>query len=198
MQRRRFLQGIAASAVALRSFASAAGEAVPSPTPEGEPGGAQKASEISVEGHTLLCTFSREAARWKVYEDLRTRDGVVTFISSTGTARVLPKSAEATFADDGPQHLGLDLKDIGLADRDLLADKLLASGDPSEDDVRRAAPPHRLHAPRRVRLSAYVEHYRRHPRMLRHYAGLSAGQYADLSPRAVLPRTQPGARAEAS
>ena len=141
MQRRRFLQGIAASAVALRSFASAAGEAVPSPTPEGEPGGAQKASEISVEGHTLLCTFSREAARWKVYEDLRTRDGVVTFISSTGTARVLPKSAEATFADDGPQHLGLDLKDIGLADRDLLADKLLASGDPSEDDVRRAAPP---------------------------------------------------------
>jgi hypothetical protein len=141
MERRRFLQGIAAGAVALRGFASPGEDPGPSPVPRGDLRGALKAGETSVEGHTLLCTFSREAVNWKVYEDLRTRDGAITFLSSAGSARVLPKSAEATLAEDGPQHLGLDLKDIGLADRDLLADKLLADGDPAEAEVRQAAPP---------------------------------------------------------
>jgi hypothetical protein len=89
----------------------------------------------------LLCTFSRGDEHWKVYEDLRVRDGVITFVSSTGKARVLPKSAEAVFAEEGPQYLGLDLKEIGMAGPDLLAGKLLSHGDPDEDEVRRAAPP---------------------------------------------------------
>ena len=69
----------------------------------------------AVEGHTLLCTFSRNGETWKVYEDLRTRDGAITFVSSSGTARVLRRLRKQAFADDGPQHLGLDLKDIGMA-----------------------------------------------------------------------------------
>ena len=141
MERRRFLQGMAAGAAALKSFTSLAEAPVPSPVRRDDLRGVLKTSETSVEGHTLLCTFTRGAVTWKVYEDLRVRDGAITFISSTGSARVLPKSAEATFPEDGPQHLGLDLKDIGLADHDLLADKLLADGDPTEEEVRRAAPP---------------------------------------------------------
>ncbi len=141
MERRRFLQGMAAGAAALTSF-SATGEAIDSALrPSSQLRGMQKASDVVVEGHTLVCTFSRDSISWKVYEDLRTRDGVLTFVSFTGTARVLPKTAEPVFADDGPAWLGLALKDIGMADRDLLADKLLAEGDPSEELVRRAAPP---------------------------------------------------------
>jgi hypothetical protein len=141
MERRRFLQGMAAGAAALSSF-SATGEAIDTALRPGtQLKGAQKASDVGVEGHTLLCTFSRESIAWKVYEDLRTRDGALTFVSSTGIARVMPKTAEPVFADDGPPWLGLDLKDIGMEDRDLLADKLLMEGDPSEEQVRRAAPP---------------------------------------------------------
>ena len=99
------------------------------------------AAQASVDGHTQICSFPRSDEKWTVYEDLRTRDGVFTFVSSKGYARVLTKSAEATFADEGPQHLGLDLKDIGMSGADLLADKLLAHGDPKEDEVRAAAPP---------------------------------------------------------
>jgi hypothetical protein len=94
-----------------------------------------------VDGHTFLCGFSRESESWKVYEDLRTRDGVITLVSSRGTARVLPKTGEAVFAEDGPQYLGLELKTIGTSAPDLLAEKLLAHGDPDESEVRRSAPP---------------------------------------------------------
>ncbi len=94
-----------------------------------------------VDGHTKLCSFVRKGQAWTVYEDLRIRDGVITFVSADGTARILSKTAEATFADNRPQHLGLDIKDIGMSGHDLLADKLLAHGDPDEDEVRRAAPP---------------------------------------------------------
>ena len=96
---------------------------------------------MQVENHTLLSTFLRKGETWKVYEDLRTRDGAITFVSSSGTARLLRKTAEATFPGDEPLYLGLDLKAIGMAGADLLADKLLAHGDPDEGEVKRAAPP---------------------------------------------------------
>jgi hypothetical protein len=141
MDRRRFLQSVATSALALPGIVS-----------PGEPlssfrgvstGGLREfpASETSVEGHKLISSFSRRDEQWKVYEDLRVRDGAITFISSAGKARVLAKTAEPVFAEDGSQHLGLDLKDIGLNPEDLLAQKLLADGDPEEELVRSAAPP---------------------------------------------------------
>jgi hypothetical protein len=139
MDRRRFLQAMAASTAALKELTAIAEPTVP--PAYGQLRGTKTANEVSIEGHTLLSAFTRHGESWKVYEDLRTRDGVLTFVSATGKARVLPKTAEATFAEDGPQYLGLDLKDIGMSGTDLLADKLLAHGDPNEDDVRRAAPP---------------------------------------------------------
>jgi hypothetical protein len=140
MDRRNFLKSVAASTAALHSLAHAESGYTPALW-QGASQSTQPAASVSVEGHTLLCRFNRGKETWTVYEDLRTRDGNLTFVSSAGTARVLRKTAEATFADDGPPHLGLDIKDIGMSGPDLLADKLLAHGDPNEDEVRRAAPP---------------------------------------------------------
>lgn len=145
MDRRDFLKNVAVSTATLHSFASQAKTGTPS---EPISQGMQSAASASVEGHTLLCRFHRGKETWTVYEDLRTPDGNLTFVSGTGTCRVLRKTAEATFADDGVQHLGLDIKDIGMSGPDLLADKLLAHGDPNEDDVRRAAPPMNSSHPR--------------------------------------------------
>jgi hypothetical protein len=137
MDRRDFIKSVAASTAALHTFTAYGRETGIAASEIG----LFPAASVSVDGHTRLVSFSRNGETWTVYEDLRVRDGVITFVSSRGTARILPKTAEATFADDGPQHLGLDIKDIGMAGADLLADKLLAEGDPKEDEVRRAAPP---------------------------------------------------------
>ena len=137
MDRRHFMKSAAATAAALDAFTAYRAETVVAASGIG----LSPSASVSVDGHTKLASFSRNGETWTVYEDLRIRDGVITFVSSRGTARTLPKTAEATFADDGPQHLGLDIKDIGTAGADLLADKLLVDGDPQEDEVRRAAPP---------------------------------------------------------
>lgn len=138
MDRRHFIKTIAAGSAALHAIPAHANEDAVLETAET---GLVAAADAAVEGHTRLASFMRKGETWTVYEDLRVRDGVITFVSSAGAARVLPKTAEATFASEGPQHLGLELKDIGMAGPDLLADKLLARGEPSEDEVRRAAPP---------------------------------------------------------
>jgi hypothetical protein len=102
MDRRRFLQGMAASSAAFRGL-SAANFALPAAPLRGT----VAAGQAQVEGHTLLCTFVRNGEDWKVYEDLRTRDGPITFISAKGIARVMPKTAEATSAGEGPFYLGM-------------------------------------------------------------------------------------------
>ena len=112
MDRRNFLKSVAASTAALHGLAHAESGDTPALW-QGASQSTQPAASVSVEGHTLLCRFNRGKETWTVYEDLRTRDGNLTFVSSAGTARILRKTAEATFADDGPPHLGLDIKDIG-------------------------------------------------------------------------------------
>jgi hypothetical protein len=98
-------------------------------------------ASLDVEGHTSICEFSLNSTQWKVYEDLRTREGPITFVSSRG-ARVLSKSAEASFAEESAPYLGLTLKDIGMSPRDLLAERLLEAGDdPDPERVKAAAPP---------------------------------------------------------
>src|SRR5215471_15103309 len=123
MNRRHFLRNAAVASVGVKYFADV-------PVPEQpsllEPD--KDSREPDLEGHTLVCTFERDGSNWKVYEDLRAREGVLTFVSSRGQSRVLRKSAEATFAESDPPHLGLSMNDIGLADADLLADRLLADG----------------------------------------------------------------------
>ncbi len=118
MDRRQFLQGVALSVAAQ---AEAQQKATGSPTP--------------------LCEFALDGATWKVYEDLSTRDGAITFESSKGAKRILTKSAEACFAEAFPPFLGLKISDIGTSGPDLLADKLLEHGDPDPEQVRLAAPP---------------------------------------------------------
>jgi hypothetical protein len=134
MDRRDFLQRIAAAG-ATAALPPMQAPAQKQPGPVRPPLAAP-----NVDGHTLLCEFSRAGVQWKVYEDLRTRDGSITFVSSSG-ARILTKNAEPTFAEDGPPFLGLNIDEIGLSGKDLLAEKLLASGDPDERQVRSAAPP---------------------------------------------------------
>jgi hypothetical protein len=136
MNRRKFLQNAAVASAAVTLYKPTG---TVSATTALEIIAADKAD---VEGHTLVSEFKLDNASWKVYEDLRTRDGVLTFISSRGEAKVLGKRAEATFAEAEPSHLGLSMNDIGLADKDLLADRLLAGGDdPDPEKVKAAAPP---------------------------------------------------------
>jgi hypothetical protein len=146
MDRRRFLQGMAAATAAVNGLAAMASD---------EAAGAEdllagvgrrdagwlRAAEIDTSGHTLVCSFQADSVGWKVYEDLRTRDGAITLIASNGTGRVLEKSAEANFADAGAPYLGLNLSDIGMSGPDLLADRLLRDGDPDPAQVMAAAPP---------------------------------------------------------
>jgi hypothetical protein len=139
MNRRRFLESLAAGAAALNVFPVLEADAARGQLPVFR--GIASADQVRTEGHTLLCTFSRRNESWNVYEDLTTRDGSLTFVSSEGEARVLRKTAEPTFPEGGAPYLGLDLKNIGMSGPDLLADKLLSRGDPDEDEVRRAVPP---------------------------------------------------------
>lgn len=139
MNRRRFLQGMAAGTAAMHGLISEAEPQIAPAIPRKQLRGTR--NHASIDGHTQMSSFELDGERWTVYEDLRARDGVITFISAAGNTRVLPKTAEAVFTDAGPQYLGLELKEIGMTARDLLADKLLANGEPDEDEVRRAAPP---------------------------------------------------------
>ncbi|HTU33334.1 MAG TPA: hypothetical protein VMF66_05985 [Candidatus Acidoferrum sp.] len=159
MERRRFLRDLAIATAGVKylagSDASAATIGADSPSASGVGGASDLAgavanaasslvplSSVDLDGHTLVCEFKSGGGTWKAYEDLRTRDGVLTLVSPAGTARVLSKNVEATFADpDDPPYLGLALKDIGMSPRDLLADKLLANGEPDPKQVKAAAPP---------------------------------------------------------
>src|SRR5258707_5960645 len=104
MDRRRFLQNLAASTATLNLLSAVDETPARADVPHALLRGATSASDTTVDGHTLLATFNRQGETWKVYEDLRTRDGVITFLSSKGSARVLRKTGEATFPEDGPQY----------------------------------------------------------------------------------------------
>jgi hypothetical protein len=143
MHRRMFLQSLSATAVGMRYLPNAAAGTAQSGQPASATGPhdfAQGTPDTS--GHTLLAGFSYANAQWKVYEDLRTRDGAITFLSSDGKASALRKTVEATFAEAAPPYLGLNPDKIGLDGADLLADKLLEGGDdPDPERVKAAAPP---------------------------------------------------------
>lgn len=142
MDRRDFLQRIAATAAGLELLSGRARalSTLNSPAAVDPDSKVRPESEVSVEGYTQVSEFQTSSASWKVYDDLRTRDGAMVFISSNGATRTLTKSAEAAMPEGTP-YLGLALKDVGLSSLDLLADRLLQNGDPDPDAVRSAAPP---------------------------------------------------------
>jgi hypothetical protein len=137
MRRRNFLQAMAAAAASLDvlSAGAFATKQQVAATPK-----RKAATPISVDGYALACEFQKGTEHWKIYEDLRSRDGSFIFASSTGGARGLPKSAEASMAEGSP-YFGLALKEVALAPADLLADRLLKDGDPDPELVKSAAPP---------------------------------------------------------
>lgn len=122
MHRRRFLQNLAVTAAV--SEPVAAFQSSPQ-------------TESGTEGYSAIAEFDG----WRVFEDLRTRDGSIVFAGPRGAERVLTKSAEPCFAAAEPPYLGLKLEEIGMSGRDLLAEKLLEHGDPDLERVRDAAPP---------------------------------------------------------
>lgn len=157
MKRREFIQSLAGTAAGLAFANPAAAFVTPS---------SSEASSIStLDGHTLVAEFKVNAASWKVYEDLRTRDGDITFVSAQGASIVLPKSAEAAFAEANPPHLGFSMDEIGLSGPDLLADKLLADGDdPDPVRVKSAAPPQGAPPPRTQSHSGHQQEFQQQAR----------------------------------
>ena len=144
MDRRKFLQNLSVTTVGMHYLSKPPViqpcESAAAADSFGEDAVVQGAPDIG--GHTFLAEFSYAERMWKVYEDLRTRDGMITFVPSSGEAKVLRKSAEAVFPEADPPYLGLNADEIGLSGADLLADKLLEGGeDPDPERVKAAAPP---------------------------------------------------------
>jgi hypothetical protein len=115
MKRREFITNLAGT-VASVPLGQAAGAFAEQPHTD-----QSSLPSSALQGHTLIAEFTLNATAWKVYEDLRTRDGEITFVSADGAERVLRKAAEAAFPEADPPHLGLSMDDIGLSGTDLLA-----------------------------------------------------------------------------
>ena len=128
MDRREFLQSVALTTAVAQALPAEAAEAPEQSTPP------------DTAGHTLQCEFQYNNIAWKAYEDLSKRDGSITFVPARGVARVLGKRPEAVFSQAAVPFLGFSQQDIGNSLPDILADKLLANGDPAEVQVRDAAP----------------------------------------------------------
>jgi hypothetical protein len=141
MDRRNFLKNLAITTAAARYLPTTAGARETAPEADLLTEGTSPSAVPDVSGHTQISEFTLNSVSWKIFEDLRTRDGDITFVASDGRSKILPKSTEANFAEANPPYLGLSLKNIGMSPRDLLADKLLQNGDPDPELVKSAAPP---------------------------------------------------------
>jgi hypothetical protein len=95
---------------------------------------------VSLGGFAPVADFRDGDRVWRVLENLHDMDGDLVLADGT-QAVVIGKRTEATWDEADKPYLGLALAEIALAGPDLLADRLLARGQPDEDLVRRAAPP---------------------------------------------------------
>ena len=82
MDRRNFLQAMAAAAANLEVLGSSSVAADAALTALAKGPERASGSPVSTDGYTLVCEFKRRSVSWKVYEDLRTRDGSMVFVSS--------------------------------------------------------------------------------------------------------------------
>ena len=185
MHRRDFLQGVAATAAGLEVLARSVGASAQTNPRAGRPERKTAAAvAVSLEGYTLVTEFKTETDSWKVYEDLRTRDGSLVFVSSSGEKRVLAKSAEASMPEGSP-YLGLALKDIGVSSADLLADRLLQDGDPDPEKVKSATPP----MASAEKNPTHMDDVCRYQGGLRRHSGVPQRQHADLPSDSIFART---------
>lgn len=138
MNRRRFLEGLAISASGLGAAQTATTQSTQTTVCPADFKGDQT---INTEEYAFLTEFSLGPRRWKVYEDLRTLDGPLCFVSCDGQKRIFPKTAEPLWQSTAP-YLGLTLKDIAGNAPDLLAQRVLEKGgDPDPELVKSALPP---------------------------------------------------------
>ncbi len=84
--------------------------------------------------------FKLQGRDWRVGEDLSHPDGPIVLHDGT-QACVIGKRTEATYDEAAQPYFGMKLADVALAGADLLAEHLLAQGEPDETQVRLAAPP---------------------------------------------------------
>src|SRR5580693_6708671 len=82
MRRRQFLHTLTTAPAASFAVAEALGD---------EPNSAP-----STDGFTLVSEFTFEGDSWKAWEDLRSLNGPILFLSARGKTRTLAKSAEPT------------------------------------------------------------------------------------------------------
>lgn len=92
-------------------------------------------------GWTERARLTQQGLGIRVLEDLSAPDGALAFVMTDGRALVLGKRLEPVAGRDVAPYLGLDLETVALSGADLLAERLLSSGDdPDPDQVRDAAP----------------------------------------------------------
>lgn len=150
MDRRRFLQGIAATGVAAglaaasRPGSAAAAGTHPSPAKPAPPPVRVPLAHISTQGCQAVARFVDDAQSWDVLEDFSHPDGDL-ILASGDLACVLRKRTEAAYDEAETAYLGMKLADIARAEADLLAERLLRHGEPDEREVRLAAPPPAAH-----------------------------------------------------
>ncbi|MEZ2418824.1 twin-arginine translocation signal domain-containing protein [Luteibacter sp. RCC_6_2] len=84
--------------------------------------------------------FRLQGRDWRVGEDLSHPDGPIVLHDGT-QACVIGKRTEPTYDEAAQPYFGMKLADVALAGVDLLAEHLLARGEPDETQVRLAAPP---------------------------------------------------------
>jgi len=144
VDRRRFLQGLAATGAAVglsgKSYSQLAPTSSSTSSRAGRAPVRVPAQGLSLRGHTSIANFTLAGRHWQVFEDLRDPHGALTLLDGH-EACVLSKRTEPAYAEEAAPYFGMKLADIALADADLLADHLLRHGEPDEDEVRRAAPP---------------------------------------------------------
>ncbi|GAA2756482.1 hypothetical protein GCM10009872_18420 [Actinopolymorpha rutila] len=95
------------------------------------------------DGWVLMATVrGRRGGDVAIFEDFRTKAGVIAAVSQDGTTRVLAKSLEPTFAAPEGLYRGHDVRTVLSSDADLLGDEILAEeGDPEYADVAACFPP---------------------------------------------------------
>ena len=149
MRRRRFLQGLTASAGSVLGNPSADVSGVLCLSTINSDSGTEQASlgPAVLDGYSFVAEFERDGEAWKVYEDLRTREGPLVLVSARNQRKVLTKTAESTSAEGVTPYLGLTLEEIAGALPDLLAQRILGKGgDPDPELVKSAVPPFEMPA----------------------------------------------------
>lgn len=101
MDQRRFLQSLAVTAACVESLSEAGNTTLLEAPVSSAP--------ADIEGHTFLCEFRLNQAAWKVYEDLRTREGALTFVKirrAVAGGAAVPTSSPISKRKGGKPNIG--------------------------------------------------------------------------------------------